>query len=70
MTTLRAASFSDIGKVRKENEDRVLFEENVQLFGVADGVGGLPGGGEAAQQAVDVVTAGGAGGGGPGPTST
>jgi serine/threonine protein phosphatase PrpC len=58
MTTLRAASFSDIGKVRKENEDRVLFEEKAQLFGVADGVGGLPGGGEAAQQAVEVVTAG------------
>jgi protein phosphatase len=58
MTTLRAACFSDIGKVRKENEDRVLFDETVLLFGVADGVGGLPGGGEAAQQAVDVVTAG------------
>jgi serine/threonine protein phosphatase PrpC len=58
MTTLRAACFSDIGKVRKENEDRMLFDEAAQLFGVADGVGGLPGGGEAAQQAVDVVTAG------------
>jgi serine/threonine protein phosphatase PrpC len=58
MTTLRAACFSDIGKVRKENEDRVLFEESARLFGVADGVGGLPGGGEAAQLAVEVVTAG------------
>jgi PPM family protein phosphatase len=58
MTTLRAACFSDIGKVRKENEDRILFDEKAQLFGVADGVGGLPGGGEAAQEAVDVVTAG------------
>jgi serine/threonine protein phosphatase PrpC len=58
MTTLRAACFSDIGKVRKENEDRMLFDEAVHLFGVADGVGGLPGGGEAAQQAVDIVTAG------------
>jgi serine/threonine protein phosphatase PrpC len=58
MTTLRAACFSDIGKVRKENEDRVLFEETAHLFGVADGVGGLPGGAEAAQQAVEVVTAG------------
>jgi serine/threonine protein phosphatase PrpC len=56
MTTLRAACFSDIGKVRKENEDRMLFNERAQLFGVADGVGGLPGGGEAAQEAVDVVT--------------
>jgi serine/threonine protein phosphatase PrpC len=58
MITLRAACFSDIGKVRKENEDRVLFEETAHLFGVADGVGGLPGGGEAAQLAVEVVTAG------------
>jgi protein phosphatase len=58
MITLRAACYSDIGKVRKENEDRVLFEESAHLFGVADGVGGLPGGAEAAQQAVEVVTAG------------
>jgi serine/threonine protein phosphatase PrpC len=57
MITLRAACYSDIGKVRKENEDRVLFEESAHLFGVADGVGGLPGGAEAAQQAVEVVTA-------------
>jgi serine/threonine protein phosphatase PrpC len=57
MITLRAACFSDIGKVRKENEDRALFVEKALLFGVADGVGGLPGGGEAAQQAVEVVTA-------------
>jgi serine/threonine protein phosphatase PrpC len=57
MTTLRAACFSDLGKVRKENEDRVLFDEAARLFGVADGVGGLPGGGEAAQEAVNVVTA-------------
>ena len=56
MTILRAACFSDIGKVRKENEDRMLFDEDTGLFGVADGVGGLPGGAEAAQQCVDVVT--------------
>lgn len=58
MTILRAASFTDIGKVRKENEDRVLFNETASLFGVADGVGGLPGGGEAAQEAINVVTSG------------
>lgn len=55
MTLLRAACFSDIGKIRKENEDRILFNEEAQLFGVADGVGGLPGGAEAAQAAVDYV---------------
>jgi protein phosphatase len=58
MTILRAACFSDIGKVRKENEDRVIFDESLQLFGVADGVGGLPGGGEAAQETADRVTQG------------
>ena len=57
MTTLRAACFSDLGKVRKENEDRMLFDVEAKLFGVADGVGGLPGGGEAAQETVNVVTA-------------
>jgi serine/threonine protein phosphatase PrpC len=57
MTLIRAACFTDIGNVRKENEDRVIFDEEAQLFGVADGVGGLPGGAEAAQSVVDVVTA-------------
>jgi serine/threonine protein phosphatase PrpC len=56
MTILRAAWLSNIGNVRKDNEDRILFNEQAQLFGVADGVGGLPGGAEAAQKAVDVVT--------------
>ena len=57
MTNLRVAFFTDIGKVRKENEDRYLCEESMRLFGVADGVGGLPGGAEAAQEAVEMVTA-------------
>lgn len=57
MTLLRAASVTDIGKVRKENEDRFLLDEKAMLFGVADGVGGLPGGAEAAQATVDTVTA-------------
>ena len=50
MTILRAAWLSNIGNIRMENEDRVLFNETAQLFGVADGVGGLPGGAEAAQK--------------------
>ena len=50
---LQTAGLSDIGRVRRENEDRVLLNESLGLFGVADGVGGLPGGGEAAQQALD-----------------
>jgi len=57
MTILRATHTTDVGNVRTENEDRYLFDEEAQLFGVADGVGGLPGGGEAAQEAVNVITA-------------
>lgn len=55
MPSLRAAALTDIGRVRRENEDRLLCDEALRLFGVADGVGGLPGGGEAAQAAVDEV---------------
>jgi protein phosphatase len=58
MPSLRAAALTDIGRVRRENEDRFLFDEKHLVFGVADGVGGLPGGAEAAQIAVDEVLAG------------
>ena len=57
MIKFRAAALSDIGKVRRENEDRVLFDEKIRVFGIADGVGGLPGGAKAAQRAADEVTA-------------
>jgi protein phosphatase len=53
MLSIRAAALTDIGRVRRENEDRYLLDEKSLLFGVADGVGGLPGGAEAAQLAVD-----------------
>ena len=55
MLSLRAAALTDIGRVRRENEDRFLLDQGALLFGVADGVGGLPGGAEASQQSVDVV---------------
>ncbi len=55
MLTLRSAALSDIGRVRRENEDRVLHEPELRLFGVADGVGGLPGGAEAAQFTVEQI---------------
>jgi serine/threonine protein phosphatase PrpC len=55
MLSIRAAALSDIGRVRRENEDRFLLDEKNQLFGVADGVGGLPGGAEAAQLAIDEI---------------
>jgi protein phosphatase len=57
MLSLRAAALSDIGRVRRENEDRCIFDEQARIFGVADGVGGLPGGGEAAQLTADRVVA-------------
>lgn len=53
MLSIRAAALTDIGRVRRENEDRYLLDEKDMLYGVADGVGGLPGGAEAAQLAVD-----------------
>jgi serine/threonine protein phosphatase PrpC len=57
MLSLRAAALSDIGRVRRENEDRFVLDEGAMLFGVADGVGGLPGGGEAAQLAMEEIAA-------------
>jgi protein phosphatase len=53
MLSLRAAALSDIGRVRRENEDRYLLDDQGMVFGVADGVGGLPGGAEAAQLAIE-----------------
>lgn len=52
---LRSAALTDIGRIRRFNEDRLLHDETLQLFGVADGVGGLPGGAEAAQCAIETV---------------
>jgi len=56
MPKLRAATLTDIGRIRSENEDRLIFVESAGLYGVADGVGGLPGGAEAAQEVVNRVT--------------
>ncbi len=55
MTLLRSAALSDIGRVRRKNEDRFLHDEAAMIFGVADGVGGLPGGAEAAQHTVNEI---------------
>lgn len=50
-----SAAQTDIGLVRHENEDRLLCADDLQLFAVADGIGGLPGGAEAAQTAVTTL---------------
>jgi serine/threonine protein phosphatase PrpC len=55
MLSLRAAALTDIGRVRRENEDRYVLDEKALLFGVADGVGGLPGGAEAAQASINHI---------------
>jgi serine/threonine protein phosphatase PrpC len=54
--SLRAAFQSDIGRVRSENQDRCLCDEAWGVYGVADGVGGMPGGREAAEIAAASVT--------------
>ncbi len=46
---LRSAVLTDIGRHRPDNEDRYLCDATLGLYGVADGVGGLPGGAEAAE---------------------
>ncbi len=50
-----AAAITDLGRVRRQNEDRFLCVPDKSLFGVADGVGGLPAGARAAQAAVETV---------------
>lgn len=52
---LRSAEISEVGRVRHRNEDRCLCDDRLGVYGVADGVGGLPGGAEAAQTARDIV---------------
>ncbi len=49
---LRSAALTDIGKIREENEDRFLCDDGLRLYAVADGIGGLAGGGEAASEAI------------------
>lgn len=51
------AALSDLGLVRRENEDRFLSAPDIGLFAVADGIGGLPGGAEAAECAVTALSA-------------
>src|SRR6478735_3701410 len=43
MPSIRAAALTDIGRVRQRNEDRYVLDLPSMIYGVADGVGGLPG---------------------------
>lgn len=49
---LRSYALTDIGRVRPENEDSYVCDDKLQLYGVADGIGGLPGGSQASKTAV------------------
>ena len=53
---LRSFAFSHIGRVRPENEDSFLCDDDRQLYAVADGIGGLPAGAQASQKAIAVLT--------------
>jgi serine/threonine protein phosphatase PrpC len=53
VTVLRSGSATDVGKVRKVNQDLPL--ETANLYAVADGMGGHVGGEVAAQVAVDAL---------------
>lgn len=52
MMKLRSFAHTDVGHVRPENEDSFLCNDTHQLYAVADGIGGLPAGGQASQLAV------------------
>ena len=55
MSTLRTAGRTDVGQVRKNNEDVIVTSDRLAL--VADGMGGLPGGEVAAGIVAGVVPA-------------
>lgn len=55
MTKLRSAALTDIGRIRSENEDNFILEPKAMIFGIADGIGGLPGGAEASLETVQVI---------------
>ena len=54
---IRSAALTDIGKVRTENEDRFLRDDELRLYAIADGIGGLAGGARAAEEAITQLAA-------------
>ena len=49
---LRSYAQTDLGRVRPENEDSFLCSDAHKIYAVADGIGGLPSGGQASQLTV------------------
>ena len=58
MTTLRAGTATDVGRIRPHNEDSSTMIEGASLYVVADGMGGHQGGEVASALAVQTVEAG------------
>ena len=52
---LSSHGITDQGKVRNANEDALLIDEVHQVFAVADGLGGLPGGADTSQRIVELL---------------
>lgn len=52
---IHSAALTDIGKIRLENQDRFVCDDTLRLYGVADGIGGLPFGDRAADLAITTL---------------
>src|SRR4051794_34467218 len=52
---IESFGLSDVGLVRKQNQDRILMDDSVGLFVVADGMGGHVHGEVAAQVALTTI---------------
>ncbi len=50
-----SAGLTDVGRKRTHNEDSYLIDDEIQLYVVADGMGGHAGGGTASKIAVETV---------------
>lgn len=55
MTVLRAGGATNVGQIREVNQDSLLMAPHLDLFGVADGIGGNQGGEVASEMATDIV---------------
>ena len=52
---IRLAGITDTGLVRHTNEDAFFIDETHQVYAVADGLGGLPGGAETSARIVELL---------------
>lgn len=52
---MKSVAFTHLGAVREKNEDAVFADDSMQLYLVADGMGGYAGGEIASHMALDIV---------------